>query len=93
MAYRSKDSHFHLTPIGWTAEEIAPSYTVETWRFSVYQEFPWSREQQVWRRIWHSMAWSETERERLNQKFPPPVQVSPASVAQPSAEVGERKRA
>ena len=95
MAYKSRERDFYLTPMGWTTNEIASAYTVEIWRLSGYQEFAWSKEQQAWRRIWHSLAWSETERERLRQTFPLPaqVQVSPASVAQPSAAAVERKRA
>jgi hypothetical protein len=70
-----------------------PYYTVETWRLSVYQEFPWSKEQRVWRRIWHSLAWSETERERLRQTFTLPVQIGAVSVAQLTMADAERKRA
>ena len=83
MAYKSQELEFHLTPMGWTTNEIARTYTVETWRLSVYQECSWSNEQRSWSRIWHSLAWSEVERERLRQTFPPPAKISLA-VAQAS---------
>ena len=83
MAYRSQELEFYLTPMGWTANEIARTYTVETWRLSIYQECSWSKEQRSWSRIWHSLAWSEVERERLRQTFPPPARTSLASAAQP----------
>ena len=83
MAHKSQELEFHLTPVGWTTNEIAPTYTVETWRLGVYQEFSWSKEQRSWSRIWHSLAWSEVERERLRQMFPPPAKISPAPAAQP----------
>jgi hypothetical protein len=92
MTYKSQELDFHLTPIGWNTE-IVPDYTAETWRLSVYQEFQWSKEQRVWRRIWHSLAWSETEREKLRQTFAPPVQISAAPVAQSTIEGDGRKRA
>jgi hypothetical protein len=83
MAYKSQEFEFHLTPVGWTTNEIAPTYTVETWRLAVYQEFSWSKEQRSWSRVWYSLAWSEVERDRLRQTFPPPAKISPVSVAQP----------
>ena len=76
--------------------EIASAYTIETWRHSVYREFAWSKEQHAWRRIWHNLAWSETERERFRQTFPLPAQVqeTPPSATQPLPdEDAERKRA
>jgi hypothetical protein len=79
MAYKSRECDYHLTPGGWTTEVIASTYTVETWRLSVYQEFPWSKEQRAWSRIWHSLAWSEVERDRLRQTYPPPVDQTPAA--------------
>ena len=57
MAYKSQELEFHLTPRGWTTNEISSAYTVESWRLSVYQELPWSREQRAWSRVWHSLAW------------------------------------
>jgi hypothetical protein len=95
MAYKSRELDFHLTPVGWNTDAIASTYTVETWRLSVYQEFAWSKEQHAWRRIWHSLAWSEAERDRLRQTFPVPAQVqaSTAPIAQPLTQDEERKRA
>jgi hypothetical protein len=84
MAYKSQELEFHLTPMGWTTNQIARTYTVETWRLSVYQECSWSKEQRSWSRIWHSLAWSEVERERLRQIFQSPAEISLASVGQPS---------
>ena len=75
MPYKNREMDYHLTPIGWTTNEIAASYTVETWRLSNYREFAWSKEQKAWRRVWHNMAWSETERERFRALFPLPVQL------------------
>jgi hypothetical protein len=51
MAYKSQELEFHLTPMGWTTNQIARTYTVETWRLSVYQECSWSKEQRSWSRI------------------------------------------
>lgn len=89
MAYKSQELEFNLTPMGWTANETSRTYTVETWRLSIYQECSWSREQRSWSRIWHSLAWSEVERERLRQTFPSPATSSLASVAKPSAGAAE----
>ena len=72
MPYRNREWDFHLTPVGWTANDITSAYTAETWRLSFYQEFAWSKEQYAWRRIWHNLAWSEEERERFRQTFPLP---------------------
>jgi hypothetical protein len=95
MPYKNREFDYHLTPVGWTTNEIASTYTVETWRLSIYREFAWSKEQQAWRRIWHNMAWSEAERERFRASFPLPTetQASSAAVAEPSAAAIERKRA
>src|SRR5262249_34663742 len=54
MPYRNREWDFHLTPVGWTANDITSAYTAETWRLSFYQEFAWSKEQYAWRRIWHN---------------------------------------
>jgi hypothetical protein len=96
MTCKNRDLDYHLTPVGWTRNEIASAYTIETWRLSIYQESGWSKEQRAWRRIWHNMAWSETERERLRLTFPMPaeVQTKPPSVApSPTNTAVERKRA
>jgi hypothetical protein len=96
MPYKNREQDYHLTPVGWTTNEIASAYTIETWRHSVYREFAWSKEQHAWRRIWHNLAWSETERERFRQTFPLPAQVqeTPPSATQPLPdEDAERKRA
>jgi len=94
MAYKNREFDYHLTPVGWTTHEIASSYTIETWRLSIYQEFAWSKAQRAWRRIWHNMAWSETERERFRQTFDLPTpaddQTPTEQILQPDA---ERKRA
>jgi hypothetical protein len=95
MSYRNRELEYHLTPLGWTTHEIAPSYTVETWRLSIYQEFSWSKPQYAWRRVWHNMAWSESERERFRLTFPMPDQApeSPPSAAYAPEAEEERKRA
>jgi hypothetical protein len=95
MPYKNRELEYYLTPIGWTTHEIAPSYTVETWRLSIYQEFSWSKPQYAWRRVWHSMAWSESERERFRLTFPTPDQAreNSPSVAYPPEAGAERKRA
>ena len=95
MSYRNRELEYHLTPLGWTTHEIAPSYTVETWRLSIYQEFAWSKSQYAWRRVWHNMAWSESERERFRLTFPMPDQAleSATSVTSPPDTEAERKRA
>ena len=96
MPHRNRELDFHLTPVGWTRNEITSAYTIETWRLSVYQETGWSKEQRAWRRIWHNLAWSETERERFRLTFPVPEEVTKHSpeVTPPSAETDvERKRA
>ena len=72
MAYKNLESAFHLTPAGWSARDVPPSSLVESWRLSVYQESVWSREQRSWSRVWHSVAWSDVEHQRLRQKFPLP---------------------
>ena len=61
MAYRTQESAFHLTPAGWSTSDVPHRYRVESWRLSVYQE---------------SSAWSEMERDRLRQSFPPPAKTS-----------------
>jgi hypothetical protein len=94
MPYKNREFDYHLTPVGWTTQEIASSYTMETWRLSLYQEFAWSKAQRAWRRIWHNMAWSETERERFRQTFPLPTPVEDqTSIAQPLELDAERKSA
>ena len=75
MAYKSKELTFHLTPAGWSAEDVSPSFRVESWRFSVYQETCWSKEQRSWIRTWHSSAWSEADLESLRQSFPAPTEL------------------
>ncbi len=72
MAYKNLESAFHLTPAGWSTKDIPPGSRVESWQLSVYQESSWSREQRSWSRVWHSVAWSEVERQRLRQRFPFP---------------------
>jgi hypothetical protein len=72
MAYKNQESAFHLTSAGWSAKDIPPGSRVESWQLSVYQESSWSREQRSWSRVWHSVAWSEVERQRLRQRFPFP---------------------
>jgi len=76
MAYRNQESAFHLTPAGWSTSDVPLDYRVESWQLSVYQESSWSKEQRSWSRIWHSLAWSELERDRLRQSFPPPAKTS-----------------
>jgi hypothetical protein len=76
MAYKSQELAFHLTPAGWSTVAVSPSFRVESWRLSVYQETGWSKEQRAWSRIWHSSAWSEAERERLRQSFPSPTKLN-----------------
>jgi hypothetical protein len=96
MPHKNREIDFHLTPVGWTRNAISAAYTIETWRLSIYQESGWSKEQRAWRRTWHNMAWSETERERFRLTFPMPaeVQVNPPSVAPQSENTDvERKRA
>jgi len=96
MPYKSREQDYHLTPVGWTTNEISSGYTIETWRHSVYREFAWSKEQNAWRRVWHNLAWSETERERFRQTFSLPGQVeeTPPSVTEPLPDGDvERKRA
>jgi len=96
MPYKNREKDYHLTPIGWTTNEITAAYTVETWRLSNYREFAWSKEQKAWRRIWHNMAWSETERERFRALFPLPVQLDSSADSAPEAttiEDFERKSA
>jgi len=95
MPYKNREFDYHLTPVGWTTHEIASSYTVETWRLSIYQEFAWSKAQRAWRRVWHNMAWSEVERDRFRQTFPMPDQVqdAPPTAEQPTDKEMERKRA
>ena len=95
MPYQCRAWDFHLTPVGWTRNDIPSAYTVETWRLSVYQEFAWSKKQYAWRRIWHNLAWSETERARFHETFPLPAQVQESSetAAQRFATSAERKRA
>jgi len=94
MPYEMRELDFHLTPAGWTKNEIAADYTVETWRLSVHQESAWSKPQQAWRRIWQSLAWSETERERLRRTFPLPAEVRESlALAQLTTEGAARKRA
>jgi hypothetical protein len=73
MAYKNQESAFHLTPAGWSNQNVPLNARVESWRLSVYQESSWSREQRSWSRIWHSAAWSETERQKLRQRFPAPA--------------------
>jgi len=73
MAYKIQESAFHLTPTGWSTSNVPLDYRVESWRLSVYQESSWSKEQRSWSRIWHSLAWSEVERDRLRRSFPPPA--------------------
>ena len=82
MAYRFKERDYHLTESGWSASDVPFGSRVESWRLKVYQETSWSKEQRSWSRIWHSLAWSDAERERLRRVFPPPVTTDP--VAQPS---------
>lgn len=72
MAFKNQESAFHLTPAGWSNQNIPLSGRVESWRLNVYQESSWSREQRSWSRLWHSGAWSETERQKLRQRFPLP---------------------
>ena len=73
MAYKNQECAFHLTESGWSTSDVPSGSRVESWRLAVYQESSWSKEQRSWSRIWHSIAWSETERDRLRKCFPPPV--------------------
>jgi hypothetical protein len=72
MAYKYQERAFHLTESGWRSSDVPIGARVESWRLSVYQESSWSKEQRSWNRIWHSIAWSATERDRLRESFPPP---------------------
>jgi len=73
MAYKNQESAFHLTPAGWSTKDIPADARAESWRLSVYQESSWSREQRSWSRVWHSVAWSDAERQKLRQRFPLPA--------------------
>jgi hypothetical protein len=73
MAYRTQERAYHLTESGWSSSDVPLGSRVESWRLSIYQESSWSKEQRSWSRIWHSLAWSEAERDRLRRVFPPPV--------------------
>jgi hypothetical protein len=83
MAYKFKERDYHLTESGWSTSDVPTGSRVESWRLSVYQESSWSKEQRSWSRIWHSLAWSDAERDRLRRVFPPPVATDP--VGQPSS--------
>jgi hypothetical protein len=74
MPYKFEERNFHLTESGWHTSDVPVGARVESWRLSVYQESAWSKEQQSWSRIWHSVAWSEIERDRLRRRFPSPVE-------------------
>jgi hypothetical protein len=74
MAYKFHERDFHLTESGWHASDVPFGARVESWRLSVYQESSWSKEQRSWNRIWHSIAWSAIERDRLRRAFLAPVQ-------------------
>ena len=74
MAYKNQECAYHLTESGWSTRDVPMGSRVESWRLNIYQESSWSRELRSWSRIWHSLAWSEAERERLRRNFPPPVQ-------------------
>ena len=95
MAYKFKECDFHLTESGWTTNDVPMGSRVESWRLSIYQEASWSKEQRSWNRIWHSLAWSDAERERLRRVFPPPVAIDPpAQRSHMSAQSShERRRA
>lgn len=91
MAYRFTERDFHLTESGWTTNDVPVGSRVESWRFSLYQESSWSKEQRSWTRIWRSLGWSDAERERLRRAFPPPATATLEAAktsAQPAASHG-----
>ena len=75
MAYRMQERAFHLTESGWSSSDVPIGSRVESWRLSIYQESSSSKEQRSWNCIWHSLAWSDAERNRLRRVYPPPVKV------------------
>lgn len=84
MPYRFNERDYHLTESGWTSSDVPIGSRVESWRLSVYQESSWSKEQRSWSRIWHSVAWSEAERDRLRRAFPAPAATDSRVVASPA---------
>jgi hypothetical protein len=75
MTYKLQERAFHLTESGWRGSDVPFGARVESWRLSVYQESSWSKEQRLWSRIWHSIAWSAIERDRLRERFPFPAEM------------------
>ena len=73
MVFKSYVVNHHLTSAGWNTKDIPPSHRVETWRLAVVQEHGWSKERRSWTCTWYNEDWSEAERDKLREKFPPPV--------------------